>query len=254
MGGLRIERAGDFRVWRLAKERGNALDESLVEDLGAAARAAAQDPTVKGILLATAHPKIFCPGLDLITFADYDRASLGRFLAKLVDTMGTLFGLGKPVVAALGGHAVAGGFLLALTADHRVLRRGGFKIGLNEGKVGVPIPRPLVMLLRASLPPSALTPVVLLGRNFTDEAAVAMGLCDELADAAVLETVALSRLAELAEKDPVALGKLKGYLRAEVLATMQRSSEEAISEFLDCWFLPATQQRIRQAVTGLAAG
>jgi enoyl-CoA hydratase len=254
MGGLRIEQEGGFRIWRLAKGRGNALDEALVEDISDAARAAALDPAVKGILLATAHPKIFCPGLDLISLAGYDRASLERFLGKFVEAIRAVFGLRQPVVAALGGHAVAGGCLLALTADYRILRRGGFKIGLNEGKVGVPIPWPFVVLLRATLPPPALTPVALLGRNFADEAALAVGLCDELADGQGLEAAGLARLAEFAEKDPVALGKLKGYLRSEVLAAMQSRTEEALSEFLDCWFSPATQERIRQAVAGLGAG
>ena len=86
-----------------------------------------------------------------------------------------LYGLPRPMVAGVNGHAVAGGCILALTADHRVLRRGGAQIGLNEVRVGLPLPWSVSELLRASVPPPALGQVALLGRNFADEEAIRSG-------------------------------------------------------------------------------
>ena len=94
-------------------------------------------------------------------------------------TVWALYGLAKPVVAAVSGAAVAGGCILALCADYRVLRRGA-PIGLNEVKVGVPLPWSVTRLLRASVPPQALARIALLGRNFADEEALGVGLADEL--------------------------------------------------------------------------
>ena len=103
--------------------------------------------------------------------------------------IGALYALPKPLVAAVTGAAVAGGCILALTADHRILGQGS-PIGLNEVRVGVPLPWWVLTLLRASISPSALTRAALLGDNYTDEEALAVGL------ALVLDgEIALSALA-----------------------------------------------------------
>jgi enoyl-CoA hydratase len=181
--GVRVEPRGDLAVLRLDKPRGNAIDEPLVDALREAVRALGADPAVRGVLLASAHPKLFCPGLDLVTLIDYDRAAMQRFMRRFAEAVWALHGLAKPVVAAVGGHAVAGGCILALTADYRVLRRGGAQVGLNEVRIGLPLPWSVSVLLRTVVPPTALAQVALLGRNFADEEARAAGLADELAAA-----------------------------------------------------------------------
>ena len=164
------------------------------------------------MLLASAHPKLFCPGLDLVALAEYDRASMERFMMSFAVTVWALYGLPKPVVAAVGGAAVAGGCILALTADHRVLKRGA-PIGLNEVKVGVPLPWSVTRLLRATVHAPALSRVALLGRNFTDAEAIDLGLADEMAEAEGFEATCLARLEEFADKDPLALATTKAWLR-----------------------------------------
>jgi enoyl-CoA hydratase len=253
MSTLRIEKTGALAVLRLDKPRGNAIDEVLVEDLIQACGALAADEAIRGVLLASAHPKLFCPGLDLVSLLEYDRPAMQRFMAKFAGAMTSLYALRKPVVAAIGGHAVAGGCVLALTADHRVLRRGGVQIGLNEVKVGVPLPWSVAILLRASVAPTSLARVALLGRNFSDEEALAVGLVDGLADAEGFEQVCLARLEEFAEKDPFALGATKSHLRSGALREMREHEEHLVGEFLDAWFSEPTRERIRQTVASLKA-
>jgi hypothetical protein len=150
VGLIRIDVDRGLAVVRLDKARGNAIDEPLVRELLAATRRLEEDAAVRGVLLTSANPKIFCPGLDLVTLYDYDRAAMERFMLLFSEMVAALYGLAKPVVAGVNGHAVAGGCILALTADYRVLRRGGAQIGLNEVKVGVPLPWSVAVLLRAS--------------------------------------------------------------------------------------------------------
>jgi enoyl-CoA hydratase/carnithine racemase len=146
---------------------------------------------------------------------------------------------------------VAGGCILALTADHRVLRRGGAQIGLNEVKIGVPLPWSVAQLLRAAVPPGALSRVALLGRNFADEEALAVGIVHELADAENFEQVCLARLEEFAEKDPAGAGATKAYLRADALRQMREGEPAHAAEWLDAWFSEATRERIRQIVASI---
>jgi Delta3-Delta2-enoyl-CoA isomerase len=131
VGGIRRENQGALAVLRLDKARGNAIDEALVDELLRACAEMEADGGVRGVLLASANPKLFCPGLDLVSLIEFDRPRLERFMHAFGRMLVSLFGLRKPMVAAVSGHAVAGGCILALTADWRVLRRGGVSIGLN---------------------------------------------------------------------------------------------------------------------------
>lgn len=247
---LRIERRDSLALLWLDKARGNAIDDALAAELGRAAGELARDDAVRGVLLASAHPKLFCPGLDLVALVAHDRDAMEDFMLSFARTVWALYGLRKPVVAAVNGAAVAGGCILALTADHRVLRRGA-PIGLNEVKVGVPLPWSVTLLLRASVPSPALGRIALLGRNFSDEQAVAVGLADEVCEAEGFEAACLERLAEFAEKDPLALGATKAWLREGVLREMQAHEAAHLGVFLDGWFAPATQERIRATVASL---
>ncbi|HEX9188360.1 MAG TPA: enoyl-CoA hydratase/isomerase family protein [Vicinamibacteria bacterium] len=250
MSGVRIERQGRIAVLRMDKGRGNAIDEPLVEALAAAAAELARDERVRGVLLASAHSKLFCPGLDLVSLVEYDRASMERFMASFAVAVWALYGLPKPVVAAVSGAAVAGGCILALTADHRVLKRGA-PIGLNEVKVGVPLPWSVTRLLRATVHPTALSRIALLGRNFEGAEAVEAGLADEVAEGEGFEAACLARLEEYADKDPLALATTKAWLREGVLAEMMAHEGERLGGFLDGWFSAGTQERIRAAVASL---
>jgi len=250
MGTVRLERQEELAVLRLDKARGNAIDEALVDDLAAALSEVASDAGIRGVLLASGHPRLFCPGLDLVALVEHERAAMEAFMLSFARAIWALYALRQPVVAAVGGAAVAGGCILALTADHRVLRRGA-PIGLNEVKVGVPLPWSVTVLLRASVPGPALGRIALLGRNFSDEQALAVGLADELREPEGFEQACLERLAEFAEKDARALGSTKAWLREGTLREMQAHEQARLGTFLDGWFAPATQERLRATVASL---
>jgi len=251
VSGIRRERQGALAILRFDKSRGNAIDEALVEELRQACAEQEADDGVRGVLLASAHPKLFCPGLDLVSLVEYDRPRLQRFMTAFGQMLSALYGLRKPVVAAVSGHAIAGGCILAMAADWRVLRRSGVSIGLNEVKVGVPLPLSVSMLLRATVAPGSLARVALLGRNFADDEAIAAGLADELAEGHGFESACLARLQEFAEKDPYSLAVTKTYLRADALREMRAENGAAVAEWLDGWFSPGTQARIRATVAAL---
>jgi len=250
MGTVEVEREGAVAILRLNKARGNAIDPQLLEDLGRAVHEVANDEAVRAVLLASGHAKLFCPGLDLVTLIEFDRLALESFMGRFASVLWTLFGLRKPMLAAINGPAVAGGCVLALTADYRMARKGA-AIGLNEVKVGVPLPWSVALLLRASVPPNSLAQVALLGRNFAGDEAVAVGLVHELGPEKNFEAACLARLQEFAEKDPRALAATKAYLRSSVLGEMRTGEMHFIKEFADAWFSPATQERLMAAVVSL---
>jgi enoyl-CoA hydratase len=161
-----------------------------------------------------------------------------------------LYTFPKPVVAAMHGHALAGGCVLGLCADWRILRRGAL-IGLNEVKVGVPLPFGVAHIVRDAVPRHAVAAVALLGRNFSDDEAVAAGLAHELLDEPGFEDGARARLAEFTSKDGPALSVTKRYLRSPVVERIRAHNQLLLPEWLDGWFSPDTKARIRGIVDGL---
>jgi 3-hydroxyacyl-CoA dehydrogenase/enoyl-CoA hydratase/3-hydroxybutyryl-CoA epimerase len=232
----------------------NTMNEIYQESMAAAVQRLYDEvDSVTGVVIASAKKTFFAGG------------NLKNMVQATKDDAGSVFAMGeavkaglrrleqfpRPVVAAVNGAAVAGGCILALAADHRVLRRGA-PIGLNEVKVGVPLPWSVTVLLRASVPASALGRIALLGRNFTDDEALAVGLADEIAAADGFEEACLARLAEFTEKDARALATTKRWLREPMIEDMKEHEPERVRVFLDGWFSPATQQRIRATVASLS--
>ena len=93
MSTLLVEQDGPLAIVRLDKGRGNAIDDALLADLTDWSGEAARDDTLRGIMLASAHPKLFCPGLDLLSLVDLDREAMGDFMGRFAATLWSLYGL-----------------------------------------------------------------------------------------------------------------------------------------------------------------
>jgi len=234
---------------RLAREHGNAINADMVDGLLAACRELSADPGVRGVMLATGRP-MFCPGLDLRELIDYDRGRMDRFMARFSEAVLSLFTLPKPLLAALDGHALAGGCLLAVTADRRVLRRG-CRVGLNAIRVGLPLPYGMALILREAVHSSRLEEAALLGRNYEDEQAVEAGIVHELHDGKGFEPYCREQLERMASREPSAFATTKRYLRSATVDRIRADDERYRDEFLDCWFSAPARRRMKRMVEEL---
>lgn len=246
---VRLEVDGGLATIRLQREHGNAINDHLIDGLIDIVQEVQSDPAVRGALLAAAG-KIFCPGLDLIELVTFDRPAMERFLGRFVSALMMLYAFPKPLVAALSGHALAGGSVLALTADRRILREGAL-VGLNEVQVGVPLPFAVALILRESVHSNYLDEVALMGRNYSGDQAIATGLVQEVLPAEGFEVRCRERLEEYASKDPRAFATTKRYLRAATLERVRAYERQFLGEFLDCWFDAATRSRLDAMVERL---
>jgi enoyl-CoA hydratase len=246
-----FSRDGSVATVCMQGRHGNALNLDLLRGLGEAFSRAAADPLVRGVLW-TSGGKLFSPGLDLQELLPLERPAMNDFMAVFASTLLDLYSFPKPVVAALSGHAVAGGCVLALTADLRVLCRGA-QIGLNEVKVGVPLPYGVTQLLRETVHRPALTEVALLGRNFSDDEAVATGLVHAVQEEDRLQQFCREQMDRFCTRGAVALSHTKNYLRQAAAERISTHDHAHRDEFLDCWFAPDTRRRIGEIVTSLTA-
>lgn len=245
---LRVEDEGG--VVRLVLDRGaNVMDEELLLELGGAvaeARAGGAPP----LLLTSANPRIFSPGWDLKRLRDAGREDVARFLRLFEMTVLDLFSYPGPTLAAVGGHAIAGGCLLAVAADRRVVGRGA-RMGLSEINLGVPVPAGCVRMLRSRLGPAAAEELVLQGDGCTPARAMELGVVHRVVESEELAGVAGRDLATLQAKSLTAYAESKRLLLGEAWKVARREAEAGVEAFLDCWFHPDTQGRIAALVDRL---
>jgi enoyl-CoA hydratase/carnithine racemase len=236
---------------RLNHPRGNAIGGSMVEGLRRAFRDAEGDPAVRGVLLAS-DGRLFSPGLDLVELAALDRGSMSEFMTRFSACVLQMYTFPKPVVAALRGPALAGGLVLALTADWRVLADGA-RVGLNELRVGVPLPFGVSMILREAVAGPRLEEAALFGRNYLGAEAVEVGLVHEVRPADDVDSAGRERLVEMTSKDARAFAITKKYLRSATVERFRAFDAQCLGEFLDGWFSPETRLRIEGLVAELRA-
>ena len=193
---MRVERQGAVAVLSMNAGKANAINPRFLDLLGGLLDELAAAPP--GALVLTGDARSFSAGLDLPALIDFGTKELTDFIRRFSDTMLRVFALPWPVVAAVNGHAIAGGCVLALQADVRLMASGESRIGLNEVRLGIGLPAAVVETLRCQVPAASLFPVAAEGGLFLPEEAVRLGLVQEVVEPAKLLGRALERATALA--------------------------------------------------------
>ena len=226
--------------------KANALDIELCEALAARFHALHADAS-KAVVI-TGQGKIFSAGVDLIRVGNGGASYIRDFLPALHKLYDQVFFHPKPVVAAINGHAVAGGAVLAACADRRIMAREGGRIGVTEMLVGVPFPALALEIVRFAVPARHLPEFTLSGATYTTDAALDRGWIDEIAEPTELLEDALAVATELAELSPPAFAQTKRQLRQAVTERMAQSGAAIDKAVTDIWTAPETLGQIRDYV------
>ena len=229
---IRSERADDILVLQLARGRGNALNEELVNELRSAVERAAADPSVRALVLASALPHLFCAGFDVGEVFAYPQPRMLTFFASFVRVFEHLRALPKPVLCALAGHAYAGGAILALAADFRVMAEQAL-LSVNEVDLAVSLPPPLIRALSAHATPELARSMLLGGEEVSAARALGGGVVSEVTPAADVLSATLRRARRLAAKPSQAFAVHKRAL--DPLGGVA-TTEAEIVQTIDAWF------------------
>jgi len=235
--------AGIAVVW-MQHGKANALDIEFCEAL--AARFAELAQTDARAVVLTGQGTMFCAGVDLKRVSaggpDYIRAFLPS-LHKLYDAA---FHFPKPVIAAINGHAIAGGAVLACCADRRIMAGG--RIGITELLVGVPFPALAFEIVRFAVPHRYLPEFTLTGATYDTDAALQRGWVDELAEPGEVVEDAVGVAQELAALSPPAFAQAKKQLRQAVNEHYAHNGAATDAAVTDIWCAPQTLRFIRDYV------
>jgi len=226
--------------------KANALDIEYCEAL--AVRFEALRSSDARAVVLTGQGKIFSAGVDLKRLAEGGSAYARQFLPALHKLYETVFFHPQPVVAAINGHAIAGGCVLACCADRRVMAHAAGRIGVTELLVGVPFPALAFEIVRHAVPSRYLTEFTLSGATYETGAALERGWVDEVAepDALLADAVAIAR--ELALLSPPAFAQTKQQLRQPVRERLAASGQPTDKAVTEIWAAPETLDHIRAYV------
>ncbi|WP_436534328.1 enoyl-CoA hydratase/isomerase family protein [Actinoplanes sp. HUAS TT8] len=240
---IELDETDGVAVVRLAHGKVNALDLELLERLTATFTQLDVDSSRAVVL--TGSGRAFSAGVDLWRIVDGGAAYVHAFLPALETTFRTVFGLGKPVVAAVNGHAIAGGAVLAAACDHRIMAAG--TIGVTELAVGVPFPTAALEILAYAygIPPARRA--VLAADTLDPPAALTAGRVDEVSPAGTLIETAVARAREMADRTPPEVFRItKEQLQAAPLARMGTDPR-----VLRLWLRAAEDGRLHRFMTAV---
>jgi enoyl-CoA hydratase/carnithine racemase len=245
--------AGDatptIEVIRLTGGKANAMDVALLDEIERRIDALERGHARGAVI--TGYDRYFSAGLALPQLVDLSRDEMRAFIERFARAMTRVLACEKPLVAAINGHAIAGGCVLALMCDWRICAEGNLKVGLNETQLGIGLPAVVIEPLRAQVPPASLVPIALEGRLFLPREARDIGLVHELSASGEMVVRAELKARALAAADPVAVAQVKRALRAPILDAIARTATAETERWLDSWFSPGAQARLHAAVAKL---
>jgi enoyl-CoA hydratase len=229
---VRVEDRDGVRVLALARPPVNAVDLPFAEAIGEAVEAAAADPGCRAVVLA-GGPPAFCAGVDVKAVPAYDAATRAAMIRRINRTILALYGMPKPTVAAVGGHAIGAGLVVALACDFRLVSDGAHRLGLTEITAGIPYPAAPMVVVRAELDRRTARELVLSGRVFGPDDPAAARVFDAVLPAERLLEAAADRARVAAGLAAYAV--VKRQLKGEALARIARIVETDDDPLLAGW-------------------
>jgi Delta3-Delta2-enoyl-CoA isomerase len=228
----------------LDRPKVNAINEPLAQELIACLRDIASDARINAVIL-TGHGKFFSFGLDIPEFLGYSKESFLRFVTTFAELYTYIFQYPKPVLAALNGHTVAGGCMIASACDFRVMISGKARISLNEINFGSSLFPGSAVMLQYCVGNRNAEIVAFTGAMFSADEAKGLGLVDHVVpeDKLLLTVTALAQ--ECAQRYGPAYESIKMLLRKDIAEEMTRKDRLYRDEMVDIWYSESTWKRLQ---------
>jgi len=243
---------GAIRELRLNRPPANALSAELMQGLRGAIDAA---PTagVRGLVIS-GSPGMFSGGLDVPHLLTLGQSGIADAWRELYAMMRAIACSSIPIVAAITGHAPAGGTVISLFCDWRVVAEGKWKLGLNEVQVGIPLPPVLLAGLRRLVGPRVADQMAARGSLVSPEQALVCGLVDEITPAEQVVSRAVEWCKEGLSLPPVAMLTTRREARSDMVAIFEKDLSTELEDVIAKWWSEETQGVLGSLARRLKAG
>jgi enoyl-CoA hydratase len=239
---VHVEGHDTTAVIRLEHGKANVLDTELLRDLRDAIGRVRTSDARAAVLTGTGS--IFSAGVDLFRILAGAEAYTSQFIPALTATFVELFEFPLPIVAAVNGHAIAGGCILACACDYRLMSEGKGTIGVPELIVGVEFPTVALEIMRHSVAANELHALIYTGHTCAPGEARDRGLIGEVVPAEQLQSRALEIATRMGQIPGDVFTATKVALRRDALERIHRDTTR--DDVLRRWSHPDTRKRIQE--------
>ncbi|MET4080541.1 3,2-trans-enoyl-CoA isomerase [Pedobacter sp. UYP30] len=234
----------------LSRGKSNALNHAMIAELDDMFNNIKNDDAIAGVIL-TGNAPFFSAGLDLIELYDYNEEQVKNFWIVFLQFATNLVSFKKPLVAAISGHALAGGCVMALAADYRIMADGPFIIGLNEVPVGIIVPNNIFNLYAFWLGCAQAARSLLQGTLYNPQEALAIGLVDELVNGDSLLTIAERKMKKFVELESNTWQQTKLAIRKDLIKSFEETQSAFLDRMMAQWWAPATRALLKTIIDNL---
>ncbi|HMR18040.1 MAG TPA: enoyl-CoA hydratase/isomerase family protein [Sphingobacterium sp.] len=239
-------------IYHVMLDRGksNAMDVTMVNELIEAIDTAEKDLAIEGLILS-GKEGFFSSGLDLIALYEYDEVQMKEFWTRFMLLLQKLVAFPKPVVSAITGHSPAGGCVLTLCCDYRIMAEGEYVIGLNEIPVGIVVPEAIFKLYAFWLGQGMAYRSLMEGKLFSPQEALKIGLVDEIVSLARIQNTVWQKIRNFTQFEKNAWQQTKRNFREELVVSLTKNTESAIEQVLAQWWRPSTRAVLKTIIGNL---
>ncbi|MBE7177381.1 MAG: enoyl-CoA hydratase/isomerase family protein [Mucilaginibacter polytrichastri] len=250
MNTLKVTVKDRLAVIMLDRGKSNAINAEMISELGTLVKSIAQDENIGGLLL-TGKENFFSAGLDLIELFDLDEERIRQFWIDFLDLIDAMTAFPKPMVTAISGHSPAGGTVLAICSDYRVMADGKFVIGLNEIPVGIIVPESIFRLYAFWIGKRKAYQHLLEGKLMQPAEALQTGLIDEIAPPESIVSTAERKIRAYMALEPGTWSQSKMNLRAGLFSPTKTAREDMLDAMLNQWWSEGTRGNLKAIIENL---
>lgn len=239
-------------IYHILLDRGksNAMHLEMIEEIKTSLQDAQHDPAIEGVVLS-GKENFFTSGLDLITLYQYDELQIRRFWEAFMGLLHQLVSFPKPIVSAITGHSPAGGCVMAICCDYRVMADGDFIIGLNEVPVGIVVPDVIFNLYSFWLGQGLAYRSLLEGKLFKPAEAMKIGLVDEVVTFNRIQNAAINKIKSVTQFEKNAWSTSKLNFRRDLITSFEKDQTDTINQVLEQWWRPSTRAILKTIIENL---
>ena len=237
-------------VITLDRGRSNPINHQLVKELTSCINTLENDDSVGGLIL-TGKEGFFSSGIDLIEAYDYNEEQSREFWVDFLALQSALVTFKKPMVAAISGHSPAGGCILAICCDYRVMAEGKFIIGLNEIPVGIIVPDTVFNLYSFWLGQRKAYQYLMEGKLLSITEAHEAGLIDEISTPENLMSAAEVKVRAYMKLNQVTWSQSKLNLRRGLISSLKTDQTDTLNKMLEQWWAPSTRKGLQMMIQNL---
>jgi len=232
---IKVSQQDQIQILELNRPKVNAIDKSLIEALNHELDKIEKNDSIKGIIL-TGQNGIFSAGLDIVDLYHKDKEYMESFWSLFSNLLLRIYRYPKLVFSAISGHSPAGGTVISIMTDYRIMSKGNYVIGLNEVAVGLSMPIGIGRVFQSLLGERVAEKMTLTGKLVNPDKAKEIGLIDEVVDSESLLKHSINTINEWLKLPFNKQIDSKLSLRKEVTDLMLNTIKKENDSFINAWF------------------